>query len=169
MRLNNKGQMIVLDVLFAVALIILAFLIVFKISEVEIYNSNSQREIEKLNRIGNLSYTMLMNNGQNGCYVTDGPQQNFFIPGTIKTNSTITKEKLAIPSDYNCNLSISGVALSSNQCNSVAPTTGDIYEIDFTIGSCTTETDKSTYLNCTKSGCSWLTEKEGTLKIWRVN
>jgi hypothetical protein len=167
MRLNNKGQMIVLDVLFAVALIILAFLIVFKISEVEIYNSNSQREIEKLNRIGNLSYTMLMNNGQNGCYVTDGPQQNFFIPGTIKTNSTITKENLAIPSDYNCNLS--GITLSSNQCNSVVPTTGDIYEIDFTIGSCTTETDKSTYLNCTKSGCSWLTEKEGTLKIWRAN
>lgn len=168
MKLNNKGQMIVLDVLFAVALMILAFLLIFKISEVEIYNSNSQRQIEKLNRIGNLSYTILMNQGTIGCYVKD-TQQNFFIPGTIKTNSAITKDDLAIPTGYNCNLSIPGVILSPNECNSIAPVTGDIYEIDFTIGSCTDHTDKSTYLACIKLGCSWLTESTGTLKIWRVN
>lgn len=169
MKLNNKGQMIVLDVLFAVALMILAFLLIFKVSEVEIYNSNSQRQIEKLNRIGNLSYTILMNQGTIGCYVKDGPQQNFFIPGTIKTNSAITKDSLAIPTGYNCNLSISGVTFSTNECNSTVPLTGDIYEIDFTIGSCTIHENKSTYLTCTKSGCSWLTERTGTLKIWRAN
>ena len=168
MKLNNKGQMIVLDVLFAVALMILAFLLIFKISEVEIYNSNSQRQIEKLNRIGNLSYTILMNQGSIGCYVKDA-SQNFFIPGTIKTNSPMTKAVLAIPPEYDCYLSIPGVAMATPECTSLVPLTGDIYSIDFTIGSCTVHTDKSTYLTCTKSGCSWLTERTGTLKIWRAN
>jgi hypothetical protein len=167
MKLNNKGQMIVLDVLFAVALMILEFLLIFKISEVEIYNSNSQRQIEKLNRVGNLSYATLMNQGSIGCYVKDAPQ-NFFIPGTIKTNSPMTRAVLAIPTGYNCNLSIPGVAMATPECTSPVPSTGDIYSIDFTIGSCTAHTDKSTYLTCTKSGCSWLTERTGTLKIWRL-
>ena len=168
MRLNNKGQMIVLDVLFAIALIILAFLLVFKISETEIYSSNSQKRIEELNRIGDLSYNLLLHGGHN-CLVKDGPQQNMFIPGTIRSGNSMTKEKLEIPSNYDCYLSITGINFSPNECNSAVPTTGNIYSIDFTIGYCTSDLDKSGYLNCTKSGCPWLSEKSGTLSIWRAD
>lgn len=164
MKLNNKGQMIVLDVLFAVTLIILAFFLVFKISETEIYSSNYQRRISELNRIGDLSYNLLLN-GESNCFVTDGPQQNFRLSGTIKSNSAITKGNLGIPEDYNCSLVITGVSFT-NQCNSTAPTAGDIYAVDFNIGSCSNLT-KQEYLNCTKSGCSNVSEKSGTLKIWR--
>ena len=75
MKLNNKGQIITLDVLFAITLIILAFLLVFKISEIEIYSSNSQRRISEINRIGDLSYNLLLN-GEKNCLIKDGPQQN---------------------------------------------------------------------------------------------
>lgn len=169
MKLNNKGQIITLDVLFAITLIILAFLLVFKISEIEIYSSNSQRRILEINRIGDLSYNLLLN-GEKNCFVTDGPQQNFRLSGTIKSNSAITKESLGIPANYNCNLVITGVSFSFNECNSAVPTSGDIYAVNFKIGNCSSDLSKQEYLECTKSGCpSKISEKSVTLKIWRAN
>ena len=169
MRVNQKGQMIVLDVLFALALIIFAFLLIFKISEVEIYTSVSQRKIEQLNRVGDLAYLSLKNNTEYGCFVSD-TQNKFFLPGTMKDNVNITKSSLSIPADYNCSLSISGISFTTNECNSVVPTSGDIYAIDFNITNCSTDLTKQAYLTCIKSGiCPGITEESGTLKIWRAN
>lgn len=160
MRLNNKGQMVVLDVLFAITIMILAFLLLFKFSETEIYRSNSQRPIDKLNRVGDLSYSLLFNS-PNACLVTDS-QNSFYLSGTTKT---LTKEMLAIPSDYNCN--VTGLTVSG--CSPVVPTTGDIYTRDFKIATCTADLSKQKYLDCIESGCSEISSASGTLKIWKGN
>ena len=161
MRLNNKGQMVVLDVLFAITIMILAFLLLFKFSETEIYRSNSQRPIDKLNRIGDLSYSLLFNS-PNACLVTDS-QNSFYLSGTTKT---LTKEMLAIPSDYNCKVT----GLTVTGCSSVDPSSGDIYVRNFEIATCTTNLSKKEYLTCiTSSSCPKISYKSGTLKIWKGN
>lgn len=163
MKLNNKGQMVVLDVLFAITIMILAFLLLFKFSETEIYRSNSQRPIDKLNRVGDLSYSLLFNS-PNACLVTDS-QNSFYLSGTINTTKTLTKEMLAIPSDYNCN--VTGITVFG--CIPAAPTTGDIYVRNFEIATCTANLSKQKYLGCIKSGCSEISSASGTLKIWKGN
>lgn len=163
MKLNNKGQMVVLDVLFAITIMILAFLLLFKFSETEIYRSNSQRPIDKLNRVGDLSYSLLFNS-LNACLVTDS-QNSFYLSGTINT-TTLTKEMLAIPSDYNCKVTV----LTVTGCSSVDPSSGDIYVRDFEIATCTTDLSKKEYLTCiTSSSCPKISKKSGTLKIWKGN
>lgn len=167
MRLNNKGQMVVLDVLFAITIMILAFLLLFKFSETEIYRSNSQRPIDKLNRVGDLSYSLLFNS-PNACLVTDS-QNSFYLSGTINT-TTLTKEMLAIPSDYNCNvagLTVAGLTVTG--CSSVAPSSGDIYVRNFEIATCTTDLSKKEYLDCIESGCSEISSASGILEIWKGN
>jgi len=162
MRLNNKGQMVVLDVLFAITIMILAFLLLFKFSETEIYRSNSQRPIDKLNRVGDLSYSLLFNS-PNACLVTDS-ENSFYLSGTINTK-TLTKEMLAIPSDYNCNVT----GLTVTGCSSVDPLSGDIYVRNFEIATCTTDLSKQKYLDCIESGCSEISSASGTLRIWKGN
>lgn len=166
MRINKKGQMIVLDVLFAIVLIMLAFFLILKISEIEIYSSSSQRKVNELNRIGNLSYSLLLN-GETKCFVSNN-NQKFYIPGTFKTGSVVTKRQLGIPSNYNCNLTIEGVSISSNECTTSTPPSKDIYEISFKIGSCS-EISASNYFNCMKESCSGVTERNANLKIWKAD
>jgi len=161
MRLNNKGQMVVLDVLFAITIMILAFLLLFKFSETEIYRSNSQRPIDKLNRVGDLSYSLLFNS-PNACLVTDS-ENSFYLSGTTKT---LTKEMLAIPSDYNCN--VTGLTVAG--CTTTAPITGDIYVRNFEIATCTTNLSKKEYLTCiTSNSCLKISNTSGTLRIWKGN
>ena len=155
--------MVVLDVLFAITIMILAFLLLFKFSETEIYRSNSQRPIDKLNRVGDLSYSLLFNS-PNACLVTDS-QNSFYLSGTINTTNPLTKEMLAIPSDYNCNVT----GLTVTGCSSVVPTTGDIYVRNFKIATCTADLSKQKYLDCIESGCSEISSASGTLKIWKGN
>jgi len=169
MSLNNKGQMVVLDVLFAITLIVLSFLIVFKISEIEIYKSNSQRQTIQLNRIGEATFSTILNNTQDSCRVSD-THNNLILSGTIRSTGTnITKAKLSIPSDYNCYLSISGVNFNLNECNSIPPNgLNNIYAIDFNIGTCSTNATKMQYLEGIKGeGRSWLNIRQGTFMVWR--
>ncbi|MDD4468242.1 MAG: hypothetical protein PHF68_03760 [Candidatus ainarchaeum sp.] len=156
--------MVVLDVLFAITIMILAFLLLFKFSETEIYRSNSQRPIDKLNRVGDLSYSLLFNS-PNACLVTDS-ENSFYLLGTINTTKTLTKEMLAIPSDYNCNVT----GLTVTGCSSVDPLSGDIYVRNFEIATCTTDLSKKEYLTCiTSNSCLKISNTSGTLKIWKGN
>lgn len=164
MRFNNKGQMMVLDVLFGVVLIICAFLLLFKFVEIEVYQSNSQRAIDKLNRVGDLAFTLLFNNSENACSVVDS-NNSFYLSGTLNKTKTITKQMLSIPDGYSCNLNLSGV---STGCTASVPgDVKDIYIIDFNIASCTSNLSKQQYLACVSSGCSNISNLTGTLKIWR--
>lgn len=165
--LNKKGQMIVIDILFAIAVITLMFIFMVKTSESDVYSSNYKKQTEKINRIGELALYSFLNNSESGCFVKD-TDNNFFIPGTIKTPAVITKENLSIPSDYGCNLSVSGITITSNECNSSVPATNEIYSVDFVIASCTADLTKKEYLNCMSGGsCLRISEKTGTLKIWK--
>ncbi len=164
MKLNKKGQMIVLDVLFAITLMVLAFSLIFKVSETDIYSSNSRKNLEMLNRVGELSYNYLMNNSENGCFVMDN-SNSFFIPGTINTSKTLTKEGLAIPSNYKC--SVSGLNVLG--CNASPPANSEVFAIDFTIATCSGYLTKNEYLACIRGDACYMSTKSGTLKIWRNN
>jgi len=164
MKLNKKGQMIVLDVLFAITLMVLAFSLIFKVSETDIYSSNSRKNLEMLNRVGELSYNYLMNNSENGCFVIDN-NNSFFIPGTINTNKVITKEGLAIPSNYKCfvsNLPVLG-------CIASPPANSEVFAITFDITTCQGNLTKQQYLSCIRKSTCPIGTASVTLKIWRDN
>ena len=162
---TKKGQIIILDVLFAVVIIILMFFLLMKLAEIQMYKTNSDKSIEKLNNVGTLAYKRFLNNPEINCKVTDSAN-SFYLPGTIFTNTSITKDKLGISSDYNCSLIISDVVLT-NECNQILTDTNlESYNIDFSVVVCNSNLSKQQYTSYT-SGTSTPQIEQVSLKIWR--
>jgi hypothetical protein len=117
LKYTKKGQIIMLDVLFAAVFIVFLFLLLSKITEVNIYNTISNNNIEELQTIGLLTYNRLLNNPEINCYVDDS-DNHYLISSCFSPNSNITKGKLNLPNGYKCNLEFTGgFSVSSNECN----------------------------------------------------
>lgn len=162
---TKKGQIVILDVLFAVVIIILMFFLLMKLAEIQVYKINSDKQIEKLNNVGTLAYKKALNNPQINCKVADSVN-SFYLPGTINTNVLITKSMLGISEDYNCSFVVSGV-IASPGCNQVLTDINiESYNVDFNVITCTANYTKQNYLNYVKGSGSPLST-QATLKIWR--
>ena len=157
---TKKGQLIILDVLFGIVLVLLTFFLLFKIAEIDIYKTNTDKSTEKLNSIGTLAYQKLLNNPQINCSVNGA-----YVPGTIK-DTQITKAKLGIPFDYNCNLS-GGI---NTECNQTPPGTSrtPIFSVDATLVSCSSVLTQQEYYSYILNYQEPSTQTV-TLKIWRNN
>jgi len=157
---TKKGQLIILDVLFSIVLVLLAFFLLFKLAEIDIYKTNADKNIEKLNSVGTLAYQKLLNNPQINCSVNGA-----YVPGTIK-NTEITKAKLGIPFDYNCSLNVA----NSTECNQTPPGTYrvPIFSVDTTLVGCSSILTKEEYYKYILAKQAPSTQIV-TLKIWRNN
>lgn len=158
---TKKGQIMLLDVLFAIVIIILMFFLLLRFAEAEVYKTNVDSRTERLTSVGSLAYQKLLNNPKINCKVTDN-QNTFYVPGTIKTG-TITKADLGIPSDYNC--SVTGITVTG--CSG-APGTHEHYSVFFSARSCgaggtLTKNEYIDYITNTSNP----TTTNITLTIWR--
>lgn len=159
---TRKGQIMLLDVLFAVVIIILMFFLLIKFVETDIYKTNVDSRTEELTSVGSLAYQKFLNNPKINCKVKD-LQNSFYIPGTINTTTTITKADLGIPLDYNCQ--VTGVSVTGCQ---TAGFDGPSYTIQFPVVICTDDLNKNTYVDyvTNTSDPSPLTI---TLNVWRAS
>ena len=126
MKINNKGQLFVLDVIFAIIVVFLLFIILSKWADHQIYNSISQRNNKELESIGSFVSRKIMIDPNYVCYVSFDDTKSY-ISGCLGHNLSFTKKELGIPSDYGCNINTTDITLSPNECNDIIPTDKDIY------------------------------------------
>lgn len=159
---TRKGQVMLLDVLFAVVIVILMFFLLLKFVETDIYKTNVDSRTEELTSVGSLAYQKFLNNPKINCKVTDS-ENSFYLPGTIDTTESITKADLGIPSDYNCH--ITGATV--NGCGA-SGFTGPSYTIAFTVATCLTDLNKNAYIDYITDS-SDPTPQAITLQVWRAS
>lgn len=152
-----------IDVLFAVVIVILMFFLLLKFVETDIYKTNVDSRTEELTSVGSLAYQKFLNNPKINCKVTDS-QNSFYLPGTINTSATITKADLGIPVDYNCYIT----SISVSGCQPTA-FTGPSYNLSFTAVTCTEDLNKNTYIDYITNTSSDPTTQAITLQIWRAS
>lgn len=162
---TKKGQIIILDVLFAVVIVVLMFFLLVKLAEIEIYNVNSDKSIEKLNYSGMQAYRKIINNPQVNAKVVDS-KNSVYIPGSVNKFSSITKSKLSISWDYNCYFSVNSVAFPINECNQTPPTDKETFAVDFNVIVFTSDITKEEYINYV-TGRETPVIETATLKVWR--
>lgn len=160
---TKKGQVMLLDVLFAVVIVILMFFLLLKFVETDIYKTNVDSRTEELTSIGSIAYQKFLNNPKINCKVTDS-QNSFYLPGTIDTSETITKADLGIPVDYNCY--ITGRTVDGCQAISYANSS---YRIDFSVATCSGNLTKNEYIDYITNTSSDPTTQLITLQVWRAS
>lgn len=161
---SRKGQVLLLDVLFAVVIIILMFFLLIKFVETNIYKTNVDSRTEELTSVGTLAYQKFLNNPKINCKVIDS-QNSFYLPGTINTTAPITKEDLGISLDYNCAVngkSVDGCLLSLPDINNPS------YTVKFSAVTCSGVLNKNTYIDYITNETNPPTQ-EITLKVWRAS
>ncbi|HOZ35410.1 MAG TPA: hypothetical protein PLK55_00290 [archaeon] len=158
---TKKGQVMLLDVLFAVVIVILMFFLLLKFVETDIYKTNVDSRTEELTSIGSIAYQKFLNNPKINCKVTDS-QNSFYLPGTIDTSETITKADLGIPADYNCHTDP-----TVDGCQATA-FSGPSYTIQFPVVTCSTDLNKNTYIDYITDIYNPSTQLI-TLQVWRAS
>lgn len=160
---TRKGQVMLLDVLFAIVIIVLMFFLLIRFVETDIYKTNVDSRTEELTSVGTLAYQKFLNNPKINCKVTDSAN-SFYLPGTINTTETITKGDLGIPLDYNCEVT----GLLVNGCQLILPDNKPNYTIKFVVVTCSNDLNKNTYVNYITNQ-SDPAKSTITLKIWRAS
>ncbi|HOD89528.1 MAG TPA: hypothetical protein PKK56_00365 [archaeon] len=166
---KDKGQVMVLDILFSITLLILMIFLLSKITELQIDKENTEKEIYKLNKIGNIVYNKLTNNQEINCYTHDN-NNDILIPNCFGKDSIITKQALGLTSDYNCNFSITNFTITNNQCNQTY-NLSDLkayYIVDINvIVNNTRDLNKQTVMNNILNKTNDLNIETGTIVIWK--
>ena len=160
---TRKGQVMLIDVLFAVVIVILMFFLLLKFVETDIYKTNVDSRTEELTSVGSLAYQKFLNNPAINCKVKDS-ENSFYLPGTINTTGPITKSGLGIPSDYNC--FVSGATVTGCQATSH---TGISYTITFPVITCSTDLNKNAYIDYITNTSSDPSTQAITLQVWRAS
>lgn len=163
---TRKGQIVITEVLFAIVIIILMFLLLLKLAEIEVYKNNSDKITEKLNYIGILAYNKSLNNPQINCKVTDS-RNAIYVPGTINKNATITKAKLGIPGDYHCYFSVTNVRFATNECTQIPVTDSESYFVDFKVITCDSQITKEQYNKNITGRAVDFNQERAELRVWR--
>ena len=159
---TRKGQVMLLDVLFAVVIVILMFFLLLKFVETDIYKTNVDSRTEELTSVGSLAYQKFLNNPKINCKVADS-QNSFYLPGTIDTSGTITKADLGIPLDYNCAVIGRTVDGCSGTINS-----GISYTVSFPVVTCSVDLNKNIYIDYI-TGSIPAPDVNITLQVWRAS
>lgn len=159
---KQKGQIIILDILFAIVLIIFLFLILSKTAEIRIYERISDSRIEELEQVGLTIYKKLVNNPKINCYVSH-ENNNFLVRSCFPNNFSVTKTDLGVPSRYRCNLSINNVTIGPNGCNDNDSGVENYFLIEHDVlVSNNRQVSKNNHL----SGTAY-TNRQMTIKVWR--
>lgn len=171
---NKKGQVITLDVLFAVVIVILMFFMLFNVVEAKIYRMNSTSINKGFENIGNLAYINLVNNPSINCFAKD-TNNSYLILSCFSEMTEVFKKDLGLSDEYKCNISWinAGVNFSLNECDDVFnPNNSDyFYSIDFNgffLTDPSREVSKLDYINSYKD----IEILEGiedtfTLRVWK--
>ena len=166
MKINNKGQLFVLDVIFAIIVVFLLFIILSKWADHQIYNSISQRNNKELESIGSFVSRKIMIDPNYVCYVSFDDTKSY-ISGCLGHNLSFTKKELGIPSDYGCNINTTNITLSTNKCDDPIPTNKDIYSRKLTFVKHNNQqmelSQYQTYLENTNANSGEL-----TLVVWKI-
>jgi hypothetical protein len=128
-KINNKGQLFVLDVIFAIIIVFLLFILLSKWVDHQIYNSISQRQNKELEYVGGFISRKIMTDPNYLCYVSFDNTKSY-ISGCLGNNLSFTKEALGVPDGYNCNLTTTNLTLLTNDCNTTETINEDFYKID---------------------------------------
>lgn len=166
---TEKGQVMVLDVLFSITLLILMIFLLSKITELQIDKANTEKEIYKLNKTGNIVYNKLTNNQEINCYTHDN-NNDILIPNCFGKNSDITKQKLGLTFDYNCNFSITNFTITNNECDDVYDIAdlNAYYMVDINvIVNNTRDLNKQIVMNNILNKTNDLNIEKGTIVIWK--
>jgi|GEM_PF-1062426 len=166
---NKKGQVMVLDVVFAIILIILIFFLLFRWTEIKTYQSIDDRQKTELNYISKTAFISLTENHSINCYAFDNDNY-YLISSCFGEDSVISKNNLGIPINYKCNFAIDGFSITTNDCNDafVPSTTSNYFSIDFNVTTNTNrQLNKISYLANILDKSSTLDEHEATLVIWK--
>jgi len=131
MKINNKGQLFVIDVIFAIIVVFLLFIILSKWADHQIYNSISQRNNKELDSIGSFVSRKIMTDPNYVCYVSFDDTKSY-VSGCLGDNLSFIKKELGIPSDYGCNISTTDITLSPNECTDGVPIDKDLYSRNLT-------------------------------------
>jgi len=164
---NKKAQVMLLDVLFAIVLIILIFFLLFKVSETKMYAINSSKQINELESVGNLAFNKLTNNTLINCKVID-QKNNFLLKNCFYADSNINKQNLGLGSEYFCNFEIPGFNLNNNLCSDDYSDSNNFFAISFqvnTFGS--KEILKSEYLANILNKETTIDLKNAKLVVWK--
>jgi len=165
---KQKGQVMVLDILFALVIIILMFFLLFRWSEVEIYNSSSDKVNYELNNVGLLVFNKLTNNSEINCYASDS-ENNYIISNCFAIDSDITKDKLGVPSTYSCNFDVIGLTITINECDDALPTGDSYFALNFdVVTNATKQVSKGNYINDFLNGTGNLTTTTAKLVVWKT-
>lgn len=113
---KQKGQILILDMLFALVLIIFLFFIVSKVVEIRTYENISDSRFEELEKVGSLVYDRLTNNPNINCYIFDA-DNHYLLRSCIANNSEIKKKHLGLPANYGCFVSFDEEIGIDNECN----------------------------------------------------
>jgi hypothetical protein len=163
---KEKAQVMLLDVVFSVVIIILLFFLLFRFTEIQIYNSSLDKANYELEKIGTISFNRIVNNPKINCVISDTNNQ-IPIPNCLAPSSEITLKTLGIPENYDCNFTVSGTSFAINECNSNLPSDTQYYAVSFDvlIGS-DKNIPKSEYMNSILGNSSTITSKSAKLVIW---
>jgi hypothetical protein len=159
---KQKGQIIILDVLFATVLIIFLFLILSKTAEIRIYERISDGRVEELEQVGYTVYNKLVNNPLINCYVAY-EENTFLVRSCFPNNFSVTKEDLGVPSGYKCSLNINYVTINQNGCNDNDSGVDNYFMLEHDVlVSNNRQITKSDHI----SGTAY-NNKKMTIKVWR--
>jgi hypothetical protein len=169
---KSKAQIVVIDMVFAISLIILALFLLFKVSEINIYENNSTNTLQELDHVGNTIYSKIVSNHLVNCHIVDS-KNSFIFEKCLSGNSDLTKENLSIPDNYGCSLTGFSTITPINECNDyLPPVSNNVFQKDIIIlESQNLEINKNNYLkslnnNSVISDLS-LNEQTITLKVWK--
>jgi len=166
---NKNAQIMVLDILFSVVLIVLISFLMVNIVESKVYQSTTDNLNSELNNIGEVAFKNIINNSQVNCFANDS-KNKYHIPACLANNSPLSKNNLAIPSNYKCSLTGHG-SFTSNQCNDILDVSNnDYYSVDFNVSILPSlQISKLNYLNNIFNNRNDFNNKaQLNLKVWRV-
>ncbi len=163
---KKKGQIIVLDVLFAVVLLIFLFFIVSKLAEVKIYENISDARAEELEEIGSLVYDRLVNNPLINCYVADS-NNYYLLRSCIAEDSEIKKEYLGMPDNYKCKVTFDSLSVMPNECSDDDTDVEEYFYIKQNIFTNNERQINKAFHKQKVLGTSSYASEEMTIKVWR--
>ncbi len=159
---KQKGQIIILDILFAAVLIIFLFLILSKTVEIRVYERISDSRVRELEMVGTTAYNKLVNNPKINCYV-DYEDNHFLVRSCFPNSFSVSKQDLGVPSGYKCNLSIASVTINPNGCNDSYAGVDNYFLIKHNVlTASSTAVSKDNHV----SGSAY-TNREMTLRVWK--
>jgi len=166
--IGEQGQIVILDVLFAVVLVTLLFFLLSRWIEMDIYTSNTNKVIYEVDKVGHIALNRLTSNPEINCYASDN-NNSFLIPACISSTSAITKQGLGIPSNFNCSFSVNGLAILNNQCTQSLPADEvNYFKYDFNvIVSSSRVISKKEYMSNILGKSSTINTAEATLVVWK--